>query len=174
MLDVDCSTKSSDVLRHIVAEDNRSHGRLACARTPHEQHLALLLALATLRRAHIGKLLPEYARSLEGSVYNRCTDMPLSRCTYIPSTGAEARANSLALAVTTRLGVDFSCYTSSTGACILSHRQLYCYHYLKVFTRRVFPLRPLQQVRTFYFPALDLLPQATRERYERQFWGVSY
>jgi hypothetical protein len=45
-------TEPSDVLCHIVAEDNRSHGRLACARATHQQHLALLLALATLRRTH--------------------------------------------------------------------------------------------------------------------------
>ena len=52
VLDVDGSTKSSDVLCHIVAEDDRSHRRLARTRAAHEQHLALLLALATLRRTH--------------------------------------------------------------------------------------------------------------------------
>jgi hypothetical protein len=45
-------TEPSDVLCHIVAEDNGSHRRLACARATHQQHLALLLALATLRRIH--------------------------------------------------------------------------------------------------------------------------
>ena len=116
MLDVDGSTKSSDVLRHIVAEDDRSHGRLARTRTPHEQHLALLLALATLRRAHVEGYLPECVEAFVElciiAIYSR---RPLI-WRHVSSTGAEARANSLALAVTTGLGVDFSRYTSSTGA----------------------------------------------------------
>jgi hypothetical protein len=45
-------TEPPDVLCHIVAEDDRSHGRFACARATHQQHFALLLALATLRRTH--------------------------------------------------------------------------------------------------------------------------
>jgi hypothetical protein len=45
-------TEPSDVLCHIVAEDDRSHGRFACSRATHQQHFALLLALATLRRTH--------------------------------------------------------------------------------------------------------------------------
>ena len=116
MLDVDSSTKSSDVLRHIVAEDDRSHGRLACTGTPHEQDLALLLALATLRRAHDEELSPECVRVF----VEMCIIVMYSRrsliARHVSSTGAEARANSLALAVTTGLGVDFSRYTSSTGA----------------------------------------------------------
>ena len=116
MLDVDGSTESPDVLRHIVAEDDRSHGGLARTRTPHEQHLALLLAFTTLRRAHVEGYLPECVEAFVElciiAIYSR---RPLI-WRHVSSTGAEARANSLALAVTTGLGVDFSRYTSSTGA----------------------------------------------------------
>jgi hypothetical protein len=52
VLYVDGSPKSPDILRHVIAEDDRSHGRLARARPTHQQHFALFLALATLRRAH--------------------------------------------------------------------------------------------------------------------------
>ena len=98
MLDVDGSTKSSDVLRHIVAEDDRSHGRLARTGTPHEQDLALLLAFATLRRAHVEGLLPECVRAFVVVCITAFTvDALLSRGTYQAQAPKRGRTLSLLL-----------------------------------------------------------------------------
>jgi len=45
-------SEPSDIFCDIVAEDNRSHRRLACARSAHKQNFALLLTLVR-SRAHL-------------------------------------------------------------------------------------------------------------------------
>lgn len=44
VLDIDGSAQSSNILGHVVAEDDGAHRRLARARLAHQQHLALLLS----------------------------------------------------------------------------------------------------------------------------------
>ena len=98
MLNVDGSSKSSDILCHIVAEDDRSHGRLARTRAPHEQYLALLLALATLWRAHVGNCCQNVRGSPEKCVLLLYTvDALLSRFTYQAQAPKRGRTLSLLL-----------------------------------------------------------------------------
>jgi hypothetical protein len=66
MFDVHGSSQTANVLRHIIAEDDGTHGRLACARTAHEQHLALLLSLQALH--------DEQSDQSAGQLGRRCYD----------------------------------------------------------------------------------------------------
>ena len=52
MLYINSSSQSSNILSHVVAENDGPHGGFACARSSHEKHLALFLALGALHVAH--------------------------------------------------------------------------------------------------------------------------
>ena len=44
VLYINCSAEAPDILRDVIAEDDRAHGRLPRSTLAHQEHLSLLLS----------------------------------------------------------------------------------------------------------------------------------